>query len=256
MQTHIAALVDKLRTIGTPTRDALETFVADHPASVPLLAMCVGLTQEQLKNQLNHRFGSSGWITLARTQAPELIRWLDEDLGLVPRLSEQLTRDWSFSDVLLERHLWSRRTATRAVGQGRRVEDAVEATVQELGVEYRLRTRFQGRNAAAPCDLAIPDGGAAAQIVVAMKGYNSTGSKLSDAVREVESMASARAPAQYVFAVVDGIGWRSRKADLRRLHELWDRREIDGLYTLAHLERFETDLRDAAIRLGLLPRAG
>lgn len=256
MQAHVAGMVEELRKIGVPTREALERFVMEHPESVPLLATCVGLTQEQLKNQLSHRLGSAGWTTLARTRAHDLVQLLDQEFELVSRLTEQLQRQWSFQDVLLERYLWSRRTARRAVGQGRSVEDAVEAVVRTLGIAYRLRTRFAGRNATAPCDLAMPDGGDAAQVVVAMKGYNSTGSKLSDAVREVEAMAAARAPAQYVYAVVDGIGWRNRQADLRRLHALWDRREIDGLYTLAHLPRFEADLATAAVRLGLLPQAG
>lgn len=253
MQAHVVALVERLQGIGTPTRAALEEFVAANPESVPLLATCVGLTQEQLKNQLSHRLGSAGWTTLARNRAGELVAFLDDEFGLLPRLSEQLGRTWSFADVLLERYLWSRRTAANAVGQGRRVEDHVEEMVQRLGVPYDLRTRFTGRHLNAPCDLAIPAGGAAAQVVIAMKGFNSTGSKLSDAVREVESMASARAPSQYVFAVVDGIGWRNRQADLRRIHALWDRREIDGLYTLAYLDRFEADLRNAVHRLGILP---
>lgn len=253
MQAHVAGLVAELRKIGPPTRESLERFVAEQPDSVPLLASCVGLTQEQLKNQLSHRLGSAGWTTLARSRARELIELLDGEFQLVSRLTEQLQRQWSFEDVLLERYLWSRRTARRAVGQGRSVEDAVEEMVRTLGIAYRLRTQFKGRNATAPCDLAIPDGGDAAQIVVAMKGYNSTGSKLSDAVREVEAMAAARKPSQYVFAIVDGIGWRNRKADLRRLYALvdQDRREIDGLYTLAHLDRFEADLKAAVHRLNL-----
>jgi hypothetical protein len=251
MQARVAALVERLRTIGAPSRSALEDFVAANPDSVPFLATCVGLTQEQLKNQLSHRLGSSGWTTLARNRPSELIGFLDEEFGLVAKLTEQLGRSWTFEDVLLERYLWSRRTATRAVTQGRRVEDHVEEMVRRLGVRYQLRTRFIGRNQDASCDLAIPEGGAAAQVVVAMKGFNSTGSKLSDAVWEVEAMASARAPSQYVFAVVDGIGWRNRQADLRRIHALWVRRQIDGLYTLAHLDHFEADLRDAMVRLGL-----
>jgi hypothetical protein len=255
MQSHVGSLVEELRKIGTPTRESLERFVSAHPDSVPLLASCVGLTQEQLKNQLSHRLGSAGWTTLARSRACDLIALLDGEFKLVPRLTEQLQRQWSFEDVLLERYLWSRRTARRAVGQGRNVEDAVEAGVRTLGIPYRLRTRFAGRNDTAPCDLAMPAGGDAAQIVIAMKGYNSTGSKLSDAVREVEAMAAVRAPSQYVYAVVDGIGWRNRKADLHRLHTLWDRRQIDGLYTLAHLARFEADVKTAVLRLGLVPQA-
>jgi hypothetical protein len=55
--------------------------------------------------------------------------------------------------------------------------------------------------------------------------------------------------------VIDGLGWKSRQADLRRIHELWNKRSIDGLYALKHLDRLESDLRDAADRLNLLPRS-
>jgi hypothetical protein len=42
-----------------------------------------------------------------------------------------------------------------------------------------------------------------------------------------------------------------RQADLRRIHELWEAHEIDGMYTLAMLEDFRTDLETAAHRHGL-----
>jgi len=254
MRARIDGVVAALRAVGTPSREVLAALVKRHPDAVPVLATCVGLTQEQLKNQLSHRLGTAGWVTLARRRAGELIQLLDEEFNLVELLTQQLERQWSFNDVLLERYLWSRRGAASAVGQGRKVEDEVEAVVQRLGIAAQPRTQFTGRGgASAPADLAIPSGGDRAQIVVAMKGFNSTGSKLTDTVREIESMADVRLPSQYVFAVVDGIGWKNRQADLRRIHELWEKRSIDGLYSLAHLARFETDLRDAALRLGLLP---
>lgn len=57
-------------------------------------------------------------------------------------------------------------------------------------------------------------------IAVAAKGFDSTGSKLTDAVREVEEMADIRLPAQYIMVVIDGIGWKSRIGDLRKIYHL------------------------------------
>ena len=82
----------------------------------------------------------------------------------------------------------------------------------------------------------------------AAKGFDSTGSKLSDAVREIEEMAEVRLPRQYVFAVVDGLGWHRRQADLRRIFQLWRDQKIDGLYTVAMLADFRAALDDAATR--------
>ena len=88
-------------------------------------------------------------------------------------------------------------------------------------------------------------------IVGAVKGFDSTGSKLSDAVREMKEMAETRLPRQFVFAFVDGIGWHGRRADLRRIYDLWANREIDGLYSLKTVESFQRDLAEAARGLPL-----
>lgn len=92
----------------------------------------------------------------------------------------------------------------------------------------------------------------ACPLAVAAKGFDSTGSKLTDAVREIEEMADVRLPRQFVMAVIDGIGWKSRIADLRRLYDLWERQQIDGMYTLLTLDRFRADLAEAARLRGLL----
>jgi hypothetical protein len=78
------------------------------------------------------------------------------------------------------------------------------------------------------------------------------GDKLSDAVREIERMASARQPKQFVFAFVDGIGWLGRQRDLKRIYDLWANRDIDGLYSIARIEEFRSDLEGAARRLGIM----
>jgi len=88
--------------------------------------------------------------------------------------------------------------------------------------------------------------------VVAAKGFDSTGSKLTDAVREVEEMAAKRRPSQYVMAAIDGIGWKNRLKDLRRIYDLRVANEIDGLYSLTSLAEFRSDLQEAAHRLRLL----
>jgi len=133
------------------------------------------------------------------------------------------------------------------------VEDEIEAVAASLGLRYELRTRFQGRGGdTAPCDLAVPAGGVNARVVVAAKGFDSTGSKLTDAVREIEQMAEVRLPTHFVMAAVDGIGWKNRAADLRRIYDLRDADRIDGLYALTTLGDFRNDLEAAARRLGLL----
>lgn len=249
---EIRAVAQHLAGLPTIDRTVLATMIEDHPQAVPVLGLAVGLTRERLKNVLRRHLGSSGWVALSKLRAADVIEMLDVEYDVVRLVDAPRHPEYSFGDVLVARG-GTRRTVTAAGATGRRVEDEIEAVAVSLGLPHETRTRFQWRGAdTAPCDLAIPAGGAAAQIVVAAKGFDSTGSKLTDAVREIEEMANVRRPSQFVMAAVDGIGWKSRAADLRRIYELRAAERIDGLYTLSSLGDFRADLEEAARRLGLL----
>lgn len=235
------------------SRESLAELIRNHPDWVPVLGACVRLSQEALKNQLRFRVGSAAWKQLAQKEPMRIIVALDEGFDLVEQTRLQREHQWTFSDILIERYS-SRSRAGGAITRGRSLEDEVESVAAGLGLSWEMRTRFVGRSGRdAPCDIAIPAGGEKALIVGSAKGFNSTGSKLSDAVREVEEMADVRLPRQFVFAFIDGLGWRSRIGDLRRIYNLWADQSIDGLYSLARMQNFRQDLGDAAQRLRLLP---
>lgn len=243
-----AASLERLRSVDV---DSLSDWVADHPKDIYTLGLSVGLSQEKLKNLLKAAFDTSSWAKVGREQPRAVVEWLDREFGLLDALQAQAGRAYSWGDVLVARGT-SRQTASRAGVAGRLIEDAVEAVVTGFGLPYAMRGRFLGRNGdTGPADLAIPNF-TNAVITVACKGFDSTGSKLTAAVTEVQDMAQVRYAHQYVFAVVDGIGWRSRQGDFRRLYALLEASRIDGLYTLSDLHAFRDDLWDAAVRVKLL----
>lgn len=249
---EIRTVAEALDCLPVVDRASLAAFIRQDPASVPILGLAAGLTQEKLKNVLRHHLGTSAWVGLARVRPDEVVAILDDHYDVVRLVVAQRGERYDFGDILIAR-AGTRRAAASAGATGRRVEDEIEAVAKNLGLPYPTRTRFEGRGGqTAPCDLAIPADGRDARIVVAAKGFDSTGSKLSDAVREIEEMAEKRLPTQYVMAVVDGIGWKSRRRDLRRIYDLSATNRIDGLYTLAGLAQFRADLEEAATRLGLV----
>lgn len=231
-------------------RASLAGVVADDPAIIPVLAAVAGLSQERFKTWLTSEFDTAGWMKLGKARARDLVDALDDKLGLIALLEAQAERTWTWADVLA-RVMSSRQQAGASVQQGRDLEDAVEAEVSALGVPFQTRTRFTGRGGqTAPADFVIPDG-EDALIAVAVKGFDSTGSKLTDATREIEQMVEVAASRQYIFAVVDGLGWMRRQGDLRRIHSLWEQQLIDGLYTRRQLDQFGDALDRAAKRVGL-----
>lgn len=234
-----------LATLGFIDRESIVHWVSEHPTWGYALGLSVGLSQEKLKNHLNNKFKTSSWAKAAREFPGEFVTFLDENFSLLALLESQRKRDYTFGDILVARAS-TRLTAAAAGASGRRVEDEIEAIVASLNLPYETRTRFIGRNSqTAPCDIVVPSG-QAAEIAVAAKGFDSTGSKLTDAFGEIRTMAEVREPRQFIMAVIDGIGWKNRQADLRKLYALWQKRQIDGMYTLATLDDFKADLENAA----------
>ena len=230
---------------------SLVAWLNENSKDADILALSVGLTQEKLKNNLRNHFDTSGIITLARTRPRDLVVWLEVEFDLIRSLNVQRHKSYEFGDILVAR-AGTRVTAKTAGASGRKVEDEIEAIAKDLGLIVETRTRFTGRNGqSAPCDLLILDHEGVQHIAVAAKGFDSTGSKLTDAVREIEEMASVRLPTQFMMAVIDGIGWKSRQSDLQRIHRLWETRQIDVMYTLATLADFRRDLSEFARLRGL-----
>ena len=247
----IRAAVDSLQAIVPVTGQSLAQWANEHPRWAHVLGLVVGLSQEKLLMALKDGLGTSGAITLARDRPEELITFLTDRFDVIEMVNKQAGREYGLADVLIAR-AGTRVTATRATAAGRSIEDMIEDIAKELGLPYATRTRFVGRgDQTGPADLVIPDS-ANAVIMVAAKGFDSTGSKLTAAYEEIAKMAAVRKPTQFVMAVVDGIGWKSRRADLRRIHDLWTTNDIDGLYTVSALNQFRNDLENAARLRGLI----
>lgn len=253
LMREIEETASDLQNLPVVDQAALVDLIRKKPDAVPVLGLLVGIGLEQLRGLLRHQFGTASWRRVVKEQAEALVSALDDRFALIDAVVTQRAQAWTFADVLAARAS-GRSRASAASGRGRRVEDRVEEIVVSLGMSYAMRGRFVGRDGKdAPCDLAVPGSGEAALIVCAAKGFDSTGSKLSDAVGEIKQMAEVRLPTQFVFAVVDGIGWQRRQKDLRRIHELAERRQIDGLFTLSMLPQFREELEAAGKRVGLLP---
>lgn len=241
-----------LQDLPAINRGTLADFIRKDSRRVRILGLAVGLSQEQLGNALRYHFGTKSYAAVATAHAEELVDALD-NLGLITAIEAERRATYSYPDILVERYA-PRARAGRAIKRGRGLEDIVEDVVIGLGLPHQMRTTFEGRAGnTAPCDLSLPAGGDEAQIVVGIKGFNSTGSKLTDATRELEQMADVRLPRQFVLAVVDGVGWMSRQSDLKRIWALADSKRIDGLYTASSLAQFGIDVEDAARRLGIEP---
>lgn len=118
------------------------------------------------------------------------------------------------------------------------LEDRVEQVLRGIPVAFEPRVRFIGkRGQGAKCDFAII-GRDHPKIVVEAKGFEATGSKLTDFLGDVLKIGQVKEYHTYFFLVTDGRGWLNRESDLKRLIEYHNEGLVDMIYTQARLEDF------------------
>lgn len=90
--------------------------------------------------------------------------------------------------------------------------------------------RFQAEK-----DLSIP---------IEVKGYGATGSKMSDIIGDIDAIIRAKRPDARLLLLTDGLTWRSRKNDLKKLIQRQNNGLITRIYTKRMADKFRTDLVD------------
>jgi hypothetical protein len=163
--------------------------------------------------------------------------------GLLEAMAEEANRRPHWSDTLVERLRSGRGSAISGQRRGREVEDFAEAIVEKVfGDKFQKRCTFKGPRKDAKCDFAIPSK-AAARILIESKGYDATGSKMTDIIGDISIISAAkRADTAFLF-FTDGVTWRQRKSDLRKIVEFQNNGDITRIYTYAMAGQFEADLR-------------
>ena len=124
------------------------------------------------------------------------------------------------------------------------VEDFAEAVVTKVfGEGFRSRCTFSGpRGQTAKCDFAIPSK-LAARILIESKGYGATGSKMTDILGDIRTIIAAKRPDTSFLFFTDGITWKQRHSDLRKIVEFQNNGDITRIYTFAMAGQFKADLR-------------
>lgn len=169
-----------------------------------------------------------------------------EDLlraGLLEAMANEANHEAHWSDVLVERLRSGRGSAISGQKRGRGVEDFAEAIVKKVfGSKFDMRCTFSGPREKAKCDFAIPTK-SAPRIVIESKGYGATGSKMTDIIGDIEQIMRAKRQDTALLFFTDGMTWKQRKSDLRRIVEFQNTGGITRIYTYAMADRFEADLR-------------
>lgn len=274
VQQQFDAIIDSLSPLEADWMDDMAEAIMDRIGAVPVKAeydrndiaalieasdgngftvsrFCVGLflgySKDKLEGELTERLGKGG-IGIKRFQS-DRERYLDvlEELGLRDMMTATVNRKPVWSDILKERLRSGRGSAIQGQQRGRGLEDFTEAVIREVfGGGYEARCTFQGVSGTAKCDFAIPNK-ATPLILVEAKGYGATGSKMSDIIGDVDAIIGAKRHDASLLLITDGLTWKARANDLRKLIA----RQNDGRITRIYTKQMRYQLkRDLAVLRG------
>jgi len=74
---------------------------------------------------------------------------------------------------------------------------------------------------------------------------------MTDIIGDISIIAAAKRPDTAFLFFTDGITWKQRKSDLRKIVEFQNNGDITRIYTFAMADQFEKDLRQLKAEYGL-----
>lgn len=216
---------------------------------------CVGLfmgfSKDKLAGELTERLGAGG-IGIKRYQS-DREAYLDvlEELGLRDAMTATVNAEPVWSDILKERLRSGRGSAIQGQQRGRGLEDFTEEVIQEVfGTSYEVRCTFQGVNGMAKCDFAIPNKDQPF-ILIEVKAYGATGSKMSDIIGDVDAIIGAKRHDASLLLITDGLTWKARANDLRKIIQRQNDGRITRIYTKKMRDQLQADLETLKAELHL-----
>jgi hypothetical protein len=224
------------------TRDLQQILDREYSAGMTLIRLFLDLSKDELEGSLREIKAKP-----YRKDPESLLQGL-ASLGALEKMREAVGTPVTWRDVLVERLKTGRGSAIKAQVRGRFLEDKTEEIVQAVfGIgHYDARCRFVGANGQEDekADFAIPSRGDA-RILIEVKAYGATGSKQTDILGDMERIVGKKRHDTTLLFVTDGVTWKLRANDLRKLIEMQNEGRIARIYT----SKMFPDLRQDLLRL-------
>jgi hypothetical protein len=248
----IPRVVDRLDSL-TIDKDLIKAILIEDPYALDVFRLFLDLSQDILANEMRAR-GVKGDFTSIRSKCKndsENIARILVELGVTDAIAIHRSHKWTLQDVLWDRYGHMRGRAMTAQKRGATLEDAVESILLELngeiGVTFDRGGNFFSKSGErAKADFTVPSR-EAPRIIIEAKGYEATGSKLTDVLGDILKVLKVKDEDTHYFFVTDGIGWYRRLSDLKKIVEYHQRGNIEMIYTLSTLPNLKETIRDIMV---------
>ncbi|MCC8429887.1 hypothetical protein LJ725_12980 [Reyranella aquatilis] len=240
----IARLTDLPRKESYNRSDISALLNGNFDEGILCARLFLALSKDSMEAELKRGLGAGG-IGVKRYKAdPDAFLDVLQQLQLPEAMATSINYEPVWSDILVERLRSGRGSAISGQRRGRGLEEFAEAMVREVfGDGYETRVTFTGADGkTAKCDVAVPDRHRP-RIVIEVKGYGATGSKMTDIIGDLDAIIDAMRRDTWLLFVTDGTTWKSRLSDLKKILDRQNQGKIARIYTTKMREQFLADLK-------------
>lgn len=257
LDAHAEEVITVLKNVPVKTAytdaDVAALLASDFETASTAIRLFLDLSKDEYTHQLRELLGTGG-IGKKRYLAnpPEYLKALNA-LKLCESLALVVHQPLHWSDVLVERLKGGRGSAIKGQTRGRGMEDFVEAIVRSIFLDDQVavRCRFTGAKGQSTekADFAIPSS-TDPTILIEVKAYGATGSKQTDVLGDISRIVEEKRHDTVLLLVTDGITWKQRTNDLRKLIALQNEGRIQRIYTKSMAEELNNDLETLRLEMG------
>ena len=217
---------------------------ADFDAGCTAVRLVLDQSKDQFTLVLKESLGAGGTGAKRYQQARAAYLEALEQLGVSEAFNRLASTPVSWRDILVERLKSGRGSAIKGQARGRELENFVERLVQRVFTDtgYDVRCRFVGSTGTSTEKTDFPSK-SDPRILIESKGYGATGSKQTDILGDIARIVEEKRHDTNFLLVTDGLTWKQRLNDLRKLVEMQNRGWITRIYTMRMEAGLERDLR-------------
>lgn len=250
MDEHATEVIEMLKAIPLKNcyveKDVRDFLENNFKVGLTVIRLFLDLSKDEFTIQMKDAFTDSGGIGIQRYQKDKK-SYLEvlTNLGLLEKIKSSVHKPLHWSDTLIERLKGGRGSAIKGQQRGRKMEDFVENIIKTVFDDKKIapRCRFTGANGKSTekTDFAIPNADDP-HILIEVKAYGATGSKQTDVLGDIHRIVEEKRNDTIFFLFTDGITWKERASDLKKLIDLQNQGKIQKIYTQSMADELKMDL--------------
>lgn len=250
----IAALQALPEKVEYTKDDLVALFDRGFKPANTIVQLVLDFSKDEYHTALSGEFGEGG--AGFKRYSRDKVKFVDtlSQMGVLERLRQLVKTPVTWRSILVERLKGGRGSAIKGQVRGRFLENFAEEIVARVfGKDnYSTRCRFTGARGTSTekADFAIPSK-EEARILIETKAYGATGSKQTDVLGDISRIVGEKRHDTDFLLLTDGVTWKARRNDLRKLVALQNVGDITKIYTTRMAGQFEADLQQLKSEHGL-----